>query len=154
MALWTCDAASSTLTCEAAATWATADGWLHETVQPSGGWYHYVRYEQAALRERARRLKAKRDKEEADEIQDEIDRKIAVLLHEQEERDAANAEKARLLALAARYSHADDVPERVAMAAVQAKLKATQASIEALGREIERARDDEDIAALMVLLNQ
>jgi hypothetical protein len=118
--------------------------------QSSGGWaaYNYADIE------RTRRRRAKQLKEESEEIEDKVDREIARLLHEQEELDAARKERDRLSDLAARYAKADDMPERVRKAALRAQLNATASALEAMGREIERARDEEEIAALMVLLNQ
>lgn len=120
-----------------------------------GGWASYFAAEQAALQARSRRRKAREDEEAAErELQDARDREIAAFLHAQELLDAERDERARLMALAARYAVAEDVPERVRRAALAAQAKATQAAIDALGREIERAREDEDIAALLILLNQ
>jgi hypothetical protein len=122
--------------------------------QPSGGWGYYVRAEQESLRREYKR-KRKREAEEAErEIQDAADREIARLLHEQEALDEARDERDRLRELAARYRHSEDVSERVRSAMARVVARESASALEELGREIERARDDEDIAALMVLLNQ
>ena len=115
----------------------------------SGGyWYDW------SPRYRPRKRKQIEDEEQEIAQLPAIDGEIARILREQERLDDERNDRERLAVLAARYAGSKDVPERVAIAALQAQQKATEGALAALGREIERARDDEDIAALMVLLNQ
>jgi len=121
--------------------------------QPTGGWAAYNHYD-LALQARERRRRAARLEEEAEEIQDSLDRQIAVILHQQEELDASREERQRLRELAALHGELEAISRRVAEAAARVEQKATESALEALGRELERAREEEDVAALLVLLNQ
>ena len=120
----------------------------------SGGWEYYVRAEQESLRREARRRRKKELEEAEQALKDETDRQIAQLIHAQEAIDEARDERERLRSLAASYSDSVAVTERVRAAMSRVLADESSSALEALGREIERQRDDEDIAALMILLNQ
>jgi hypothetical protein len=119
----------------------------------SGGFLH--EYERAhAVRIRKRREREEREAE-AERLADETSREIAQLLHEQEAKDEerADLERLRELARVHRQEAATELTERVRRAYARVLLQENLSALEALDRELRRQLDEEEIAALMLLLN-
>src|SRR5690606_28748654 len=126
-----------------------------EDEQPTGGWLFLNSFE-AELQRRRREEEERRALEEAaDEIQNELDRSIAQLLREQEAIDARKAELDRLAALVRAQSDLEAAraySERVARAFERAAEKGTFSALEALDRELKRAREEEDFLVMALML--
>lgn len=112
----------------------------------SGGWWREFEVEQVRSRDRKRR----RDEDDSavESIQDEVDREIAALLHEQEAKDAARAELERLRALARAYD-GEVVDDKFARALKRAAEAKTLAQAQAMLREAERVEEEEFLMAAM-----
>lgn len=126
----------------------TGAGSLLSTDQPSGGFFYDL--DGYGSRRKAQRLEQALAVEEAQAIEDELDRSIALLLREQETKEAERAEITRLRTLAKAYTPDVD-NERVLAAFKAAQVAVNLAAFEALSREIERMNDEEDQAVLMML---
>lgn len=102
-------------------------------------------------REMLRRKREERERlereEESERIEEETTRKIALLLREQEAKDARRAELARLSDLVARFARGSDeaaLSERVQKAIRTAGAKQTAWSLFQLEREMRRAQEEEE----------
>jgi hypothetical protein len=106
------------------------------------------------LAERRRRKEREEElKREADEIQAELDREIARLLHEQEARDAERADLARIQALADRYAGTKQpVPRKIAASLLKAQEERTRNSLLQLQREMQQMFEEEEAAVIAVLM--
>lgn len=109
-------------------------------------------------REQARRRKKRREQEEreeaARELQDKVDREIAELLARQEAEDERRAELDRLQRLVRDHSRDQlQLSNRAKVAYVRALTQANFSAMEALDRELQRMLEEEEVAALMLLLN-
>jgi hypothetical protein len=124
--------------------------------QPSGGWWAFnVQYEQELRRRRL--LKEKQDEldEQSQEIQAAVDREIAILLRQQEAKDLKRAELERLRNLASAVSAREaevQYGERVAKALDRAIKQGNFSALEALDRELQRARSDEEFFLMAVAM--
>lgn len=125
--------------------------------EASGGWF----FEFESHRERRRKRQQELDdaEEEAEKLQNKIDREIAQLLHEQERKDEKRKDLERIKSLVKRYESvtpAEISSERVLKALAEAKKKATTANLERLQREFERMCQEEDdfLALVMILANE
>lgn len=120
----------------------------------SGGGFLYEYERSQALRARRRREREEREAE-AQRIADETAREIAQLLHEQEAQDEerADLERLRELARVHRQAQATELTERVRRAFARVLLQENRSALEALDRELQRQLEEEEIAALMLLLN-
>jgi hypothetical protein len=119
--------------------------------QASGGFFFgFDRH----LAERRRRKEREEElKREADEIQAELDREIARLLHEQEARDAERADLARIQALADRYAGTKQpVPRKIAASLLKAQEERTRNSLLQLQREMQQMFEEEEAAVIAVLM--
>jgi hypothetical protein len=121
-------------------------------VTGGGFWPAYERY-------RATRIRKKREQEELEEearaLQDKVDREIALLLRAAEAEQARKAELDRLQALVKAHSNAQlELSDRAKIAYVRALTQANFSAMEALERELQRQLDEEEITALMILLNE
>lgn len=124
-------------------------------VQPTGGWLFLNLYEAELQRRRAREQKQRELAESVDEIQDALDRDIALLLHEKDAIEAKRVDLERLGELAkveADIQAAKQYSERVAVAYQRAIEKGTYSALEALDRELTRAKEEEEFLVLSVLL--
>ena len=127
--------------------------------QPAGGWLFLNEYEAELIRRRARDRRLRELEEETERIEDKIDREIAQLLRVQEAKDEKREDFARLAKLA--KDHADieaarQYGDRVARAFARAIAQGNYSSLEALDRELKRARDEEEqflLLATMMLLH-
>jgi hypothetical protein len=123
------------------------------TDEPSGGWIYHA----FALHREARRRRKEREEEakrEADEIQAEIDREIARLLREQEARDAERADLARIQSIADQYAGTrQQVPKNISIAMLKAYEERSRNALEQLRREIDRMLEEEELAVMVMLLN-
>lgn len=109
--------------------------------------------------ERTQRRHKQREQEdleaEAHALQDKVDREIAELLRRQEAEDARRAELARLQQLVHKFSHNDlELSDRAKIAYVRALAQANFSALEALDRELQRMLEEEEITALMLILNE
>lgn len=115
----------------------------------SGGWHWASYYE----RQLAQRRNRRREREEAiEEATDEVTAEIAQLLHKQERIDEERAHLERLRAMA-RDNASQDLPPRVLEAIARAQGEATASALRALDREIRRWLEEEEMAVLMMMLN-
>jgi hypothetical protein len=119
-----------------------------------GGWWpHYHHY-------RHRKEQDNRDREhrriEAQRIEDEAEREIAKLLHEQEQREAERADLYRLRDLADRAQALRGTGELSAALERRLSLLAmetTRSALQAFERELLQQVEDDEIAALILILN-
>lgn len=121
----------------------------------TGGWLFLNDYE-AELRRRRKRKKEREELEaETEQIQNELDRSIAQLLREQEAIDEKRDNLNRLGDLAkqnADLEAARQYSERVATAYARAITQGNFSALEALDRELQRARDEEEFLMLSLML--
>lgn len=112
-------------------------------------------YEREVGRRARRRREQEQLEEDTESIQEEIDRKIAVLLRKQEYEDERRAELNRLNKLVIDFAkERSDLSDRVQKAYVRALTQANFSALEALDRELQRMLEEEEITALMILLNE
>jgi hypothetical protein len=127
------------------------------TTQPTGGWLFLNDYD-AEIRRRHRRKKELEELEaESEQIQNELDRAIALELRKQEALDEKRDNLSRLSGLlaAADLDAARQYSERVATAYARAITQGNFSAMEALDRELQRAREEEEfmMSSLMLLLD-
>ena len=123
--------------------------------QPSGGWKFLSSYESELQRRRTRKKERDELEAETEQIQDELDRNIALLMREQEAKDDKRKDFERLADLArqsADLEAARQYSERVATAYARAIDKGTFSAVEALDRELSRAREEEEFLLTALLL--
>jgi hypothetical protein len=124
------------------------------TDQPvtGGGWWPDYEYARRFREKRAREIdELEREKEQ---IADAISREIYALEREQERKEADKADLVRLQRLADQYAgRVKELPQATRLAILNAQDQRTQNSLEQMRRMIERTILDEDIAVLMILLN-
>ena len=124
--------------------------WVSLGVEPqsaSGGWEFAFRWEQEQIRRRRKRKKLEELEEERERIADAQAREIALLLQEQERKDARREELARLSRLVETYSAAktdSQLSQRVRKAIETAIAKQTTWALAALDRELRRAAKEEE----------
>ena len=119
----------------------------------SGGFLHA--FEAFEAQRAAKRRKRKKLEDESEAIQHELDRQIAQLLREQEARDEAREEHERLTRLVQEFgTQAQELSDRTKIAYVRALVQQNFSAIEALDRELQRQLQDEEVAVLMMLLNE
>lgn len=109
--------------------------------------------------ERARRRRKHEEQHDLEEqskgLTDEVNREIALLLRRQETEDERRAELKRLQELVHKYSrNALDLSDRAKIAYARALTQANFSAMEALDRELQRMLEEEEITALMILLNE
>ena len=111
--------------------------------QPTGGWW--FAYEQEMLRREAKRREREQKRAKAKALKDQVDRDIALEFRRQEEEAEREAELARLTRLAEEYQ--DQIKAqfgtRVTLAAARAITQGNFSAMEALEREMARAREEE-----------
>jgi TolA-binding protein len=119
----------------------------------SGGFlYDYGLYLRRAAKKRRRQ---KELEEEARALKDKVDREIAELLRLQEVEDEKRDNLARLQRLVQKHSKdALELSDRAKIAYVRALTQANFSALEALDRELQRMIEEEEITALMILLNE
>ena len=119
----------------------------------SGGFlYEYGLYLRRAAKKRRRQ---KELEEEARALKDKVDREIAELLRLQEAEDEKRDNLARLQRLVQKHSKdALELSDRAKIAYVRALTQANFSALEALDRELQRMIEEEEITALMILLNE
>jgi len=127
---------------------------VSETAFTGGFWFAFE--QEIAKRDREREKRRKRE-EKAKEIQDELDRQIALELRSQEAEEARLAELNRLKELARRHRVTiNNLPEQVSEAATQAIINPTFSKMEKLERLLKREREEELflLEALQFVINQ
>ena len=127
--------------------------------QPTGGWSRggfWRGYERERERLLAARKKRKEVKEEAQEIEDELDRALAMAERKIEEREARDEELARLTALV--EEHKDEVAQisdRINEVTERALSEQTFQTLEIMEREFRKIREEEEFLAMAtrIILN-
>lgn len=123
---------------------------------PSGGWLTFLNtYEQQLVRRREERKKQQQLEEETEQIPDDTDRQIAQLLREQEAKDARRAELQRLSELVeqnASVEAAKQYSEKVGAAYARALTQGNYSALEALERELRKAREEEEALLLQAFM--
>lgn len=117
----------------------------------TGGWAFHNDYELELRRRRKRKKEQDELEAETERIENEVDRSIAQLLREQEAIDAKRDDLNRLKELAKKHADleaARQYSERVATAFERALAQGNFSAMEALDRELQRARDDEDLMTM------
>jgi hypothetical protein len=123
----------------------------------AGGWPIFsLRYEMELARRRKRERERRELEEESERIDEPVSREIASLLREQERKDDKRAELDRLRVLAEGFAAQEaraQYGERVSAALERALRQGNFSALEALDREIGRARrDEEDFLMLAVTM--
>jgi hypothetical protein len=119
-----------------------------------GGGFLYA-YELEQSRRRKKRREQEDLEEDAEALKDQMDREIALLLRKQEAEDERRAELDRLQRLVRDHSrNALELSDRAKIAYVRALTQANFSAMEALDRELQRMLEEEEITALMILLNE
>jgi hypothetical protein len=119
--------------------------------ESSGGWAFHNAYDLELRRRRKRKKEQEELEAETERIEDELDRNIAQLMREQEAIDAKREDLNRLKELAQKHADleaARQYSERVATAFARALAQGNFSAMEALDRELQRARDDEDLMTM------
>lgn len=123
------------------------------TAVTGGGFLYAYELHRAARRKRKREQEER--EEEAQALQDKVDAEIALLLAQQEAETERKAELDRLQKLVREYSNDQlQLSDRAKIAYVRALTQANFSAMEALDRELQRQLDEEEITALMILLNE
>jgi hypothetical protein len=123
--------------------------------ESSGGWLFLNMYEAEQQRRKALEKRRKELEEETERIQDSVDREIATLLREQEAKDAKREEYERLAQIAKANADLDAAraySERVAKAYARVITQGNYSAIEALDRELKRAREEEEFILLALMM--
>ena len=128
---------------------------VEEEERPAGGYGALNWYD--GYRQKKRKRKKELEKAIA-EIEDEVDRLIAIELHKDLETERHEQELAELEALIsetyseAQLAAAQAISNRVAKAYTRAALQGNYSAIEAFEREMERAREEEEFLLLAMAL--
>lgn len=126
-----------------------AGGAAATTTSNGGSWADFFRYEE-------QRDKRRRRFEEADEavtqIPDAVTQEIAQILHKQEREDERRQDLERLRALAATFPKGPEVSPRVAAAVERAQARQTASSLLNFEKELRRMMEEEEMAVLMMML--
>ena len=128
--------------------------------QPSGGYGFLNDYESYRQRKRRRDEERRRILEQIQEIDDETSREIAVLLQKDLIREERERQISELESLVEKSFSNDMLPElkdyseRVTKAFVRAYMQGNYSAVEALEREMERAREEEEFLALALVILQ
>ncbi len=117
----------------------------------TGGWASFLRYEQDRERRRRKRREMEEAEEAIKEIAEPVTREIAQILHKQERQDERKADLERLRALVNEFPK--DLPPRVTSAIERAQTRQTISALMNLDRELRRYLEDEEVAVMMLLLN-
>jgi hypothetical protein len=120
-----------------------------------GGWLFLNTYESELKRRRARARKRKELEEETERIEDELDRAIAFEMRKQEAIDEKRDNLKRLAEIAkesADLEAARQYSDRVATAYARAITQGNFSALEALDRELQRARDEEEFLMMTLML--
>lgn len=117
---------------------------------PSGGWVFH--YEMALARRRKRKREIEEAQAESERIEDETTRQIAALMRKQERRDEEREYFERLKNLAREYREAA-LPPRVSDALQIALQRETMSALRALDKELRRVLEEEEMAVLLMMLN-
>lgn len=127
-------------------------------VTPSGGWDFMMKFE--SFREKREKDRRERDKihEEIEVIEDVVDREIAQILQKDLITEAREKELKGLELLVATSFRNEDLPKAkahgVAKAFVRAAVQGNFSAMEALEREMDSIREDEEFLMLaMVILS-
>lgn len=118
----------------------------------SGGWAFFLRYEQ----ERDRRRRKRREELEAQEAEETlppVDQEIAKILHKQEREDERRQEVERLRKLVSEHSDMRFDSPKLNQAFQKAAERQSLSSLLKLDKELRRQLEEEEIAVLLLLLN-
>jgi regulator of protease activity HflC (stomatin/prohibitin superfamily) len=118
----------------------------------AAGWRFYLRYE--AARERRRRKREEQlEAEEAVQALPPVEKEIAQILHKQERIDESKTELRRLKALVDQYRQVPNLSTRATEAYERARVRGLRSDLAKLDKELKRMLEDEEMAVLMLLLN-
>lgn len=127
-----------------------------EDEQPSGGYGYWNAYESYRQRKRKREKELKELRAELAEIKKPVDKEIALLLLRQQALDQREQEISQLEQIVERSFSNKLVREiesdRIKKAYVRAYMQRNYSAFEALEREMERYREEEEFLALMMAL--
>lgn len=126
-----------------------------EATSSGGGWLFLNHYESELQRRKARERRRRELEEETERIEAQLDRQIAQELRKQEALDDKRENLSRLAEIAkqsADIEAARQYSERVAVAYARALTKGNFSALEALDRELQRAREEEDFLIMSVLM--
>jgi hypothetical protein len=118
----------------------------------AGGWAFFFKYEA----ERERRRKKRLEQIEAEEAVQElppVEKEIAQILHKQERIDDSKQELKRLKALVDEYKQVPALSTRATEAYERARVRGLRSDLAKLDKELKRMLEDEEMAVLMLLLN-
>lgn len=117
----------------------------------SGGFFYDIDHFRS--RKRAERDRLERHESDTAHLE-QMEREIAELLRDQERKDLERDELARIQRLADDYSGRNlGLPRRVSASLLKAYEERSRNALEQLQRELERMLEDEEITALMLILN-
>lgn len=122
----------------------------------SGGWEFFFRFDQERSRKRRRREEIEEAEEAVQQIPNEVDREIAQLLQKQEREDERRAEIERLRGLVSRYADAQAeraMTERARAALARVRERQSISSLVKLEKELRKQMEDEEMAILLMLIN-
>ncbi len=139
----------------ASGVWATGTWGYTPTATFTGGWWGA--FEREMSRRERERKKLEQKLEETRKIEDKVTRDIALEERRIEQNNARLRELERLQALAQEHERTiqRNVNERVRAAYTRTQLKKSFSALEALERELKRAKEEEDflIMAIQVIHN-
>jgi hypothetical protein len=117
-----------------------------------GGWAFFTRYEQ----ERDARRRKRQEQLEAEEAIQElppVEKEIATFLHKQERIDESKQELKRLKALVDEYREIPNLTSKAQEAAERARIRGLRSDLAKFDKELRRMLEEEEMAVLMLLLN-
>jgi hypothetical protein len=115
-----------------------------------GGWYWL--YDAELQRRKRRKRELDEAKEAVEKIDDRVDREIAELLQKQQREDEKRQNLERLRSLAAEFPRSD-APPRVAAALDRVRERQSLSALLKLDKELKRMLEEEELAVMMMLLN-
>ncbi len=129
---------------------------IGDVVSPSGGWDFMMQFEHFRTKRDREAEERKRIQQEIEAIANETDREIAKILQSDLAIEARDKELKDLETLVATTFRNDDMAKAeahgVAKAFARAAVQSNRSAMEALEREMDRAREDEDFLLLAMVI--
>ena len=124
--------------------------------QPTGGWGAYNAFDSYKQRQASRKKKRKELLEQLEKIQDQVDREIAELLHQDDLGDGQDIEELRQI-VTQDFSEADaeiaaEFSERLSKAYIRAATQQNYSALKAFEREMDRLMEEEEFLVLSLLM--
>ena len=123
----------------------------------TGGWGFWYQWDRENERRRQDAKTLRRKKRQAEQIENELDRKLALAQRELEEKELRTKELARMTKLVERHRHeVSQISDRIDEIYQKAVEKRTYSAREQLDREIRKLREEEDflIMAAEIIFSQ